>query len=85
MHTEEHLVSLAIGSVTLAVYIITFNNDILAEGNNDTIIDVAKHLVTVKLNYSTVAFQGFPEVVIMHPVGKRLNPFTYSVFSLYYA
>ena len=63
LYMEEKL-----SSVTLAVYIITFNNAaILAEGNNTIVADVAKHLVTIQLDYSTIAF---PEVVIMHPVGK---------------
>ena len=66
---EKHFLEAA-SSVTLAVYIVTFNNDILAEENDD-ITDTANHLVTVKLNYSITVFQGFPEVVIMHPVGKR--------------
>ena len=49
-------------SVTLAIYVIMFN--MLVEGNN--IIDTANHLVTVKLNYSTSIFQGFPEVASYH-------------------
>ena len=35
-------------------------------------MEVAKLLATVKLNYSPMNFFGFPEVVIMYPVGKRL-------------
>ena len=60
-------------SVTLAVFTITFIDDILVQGNNTvTMINVAKHLVTVEINY-TVAFQGFREVVVVHPVGKRYH------------
>ena len=67
LYTEEKHFST--DSVTLAIYVITFNNNVSVEGNNIT--DTANHLVTIKLNYSTIVFQGFPEVVIMYPVGKK--------------
>ena len=55
------------GSVILAAYTLTFN-DMLEETKN-TMINVAKHLAAG--NYSTIGFEGFPEVVIMHSVGER--------------
>ena len=63
LYTKENFTS-----VTLAVFTVTFNEDI----ENNIMIDVAKHLATVEVNY-TFAFQDFPEVVIMNPVGKRYH------------
>ena len=58
-------------STILTVFIITFNDDILVRGNNTaTVIDITKHLDTVEIN-NTITFQGFPEIVLMYPVGKR--------------
>lgn len=57
-------------SVGLAAYTVALNNSTLVEENN-TLIDVARHLATVEVNYSAVVYEGFPEVVIMRSVGKR--------------
>ena len=58
MHNEE-----PVGPMILTVYIVTFNT---AEVNN-TMIDIARNLSTIKVNLSIV---DFPEVVIMRPDGE---------------
>ena len=64
----------------LTVFIISFDDDILVQGNTmATVIDVAKHLDTVEVNY-TIPFQGSPEIVLMHPVGKRYSTVYCRVF-----
>ena len=54
------------------VLAITFDNNLSVRGNS-TVMEVAQHLATTKTNYSTMNFIGFPEVVIVYPVGKRLH------------
>ena len=46
-------------------------------------MEVAKHLVTTESNYSSLGLDGFPEVVIMYPVGKRLITYLTLVITLY--
>lgn len=56
----------SIGSVALAAYIITFNSEM-----DNSLVDVAKHLATAEMNHSIAILQDLPEIVIMHPIGKR--------------
>ena len=75
LHTK-----LNVYSVTIVSFTVAFSDDIPVQGNN-TVMEVAKHLATTETNYSTSDFYGFPEVVILHPVGKlQLTTYNCSPF-----